>query len=138
MAYFAGWGGVQTFELLYVGLIDFGIGSFLFTGFLVVIGLNSVLSGSTPRESKRKVITEDMVYLTKGQRFRNVFGPCGLLHFLSPFLPFECPRIDEGYRRIITYNSDLVVNGVVVMNTLNHENQDIDEEQKSLLENASF
>ena len=40
MAYFAGYGGVQSFELLYVGLIDFGIGSFLFTGFLVVIGLN--------------------------------------------------------------------------------------------------
>ena len=52
MAYLAGYGGVQSFELLYVGLIDFGIGSFLFTGFLVVIGLNSVLSGTTPREAK--------------------------------------------------------------------------------------
>ena len=40
VAYLAGYGGVQSFELLYVGLIDFGIGSFLFTGFLVVIGLN--------------------------------------------------------------------------------------------------
>ena len=77
-----------------------------------------------------------MVYLTKGQRFRNVFGPCGLLHFLSPFLPFECPRIDDGYRRIITYNSDYVVNGVVVMNPNNHENQDIDEEQHRLLDNT--
>jgi len=136
VAYFAGYGGVQTFELLYVGLIDFGIGSFLFTGFLVVIGLNSVFTGSTPRESKRKVITDDMVYLTKGQRFRNVFGPCGLLHFLSPFLPFECPRIDDGYRRIITYNSDCVVNGVVIMNPNNHESQDIDEEQHRLLDNG--
>ena len=66
------------------------------------------------RESRRKIITEDMVFLTRGQRFQQVFGPCGFLHFLSPFLPFECPKIDEGYRRIITYNSDFVVNGVVV------------------------
>ena len=99
MAYLAGYGGVQSFELLYVGLIDFGIGSFLFTGFLVVIGLNSVLSGTTPREAKRKVITEDVVYLTRGQRFRNVFGgrgPLGLLHFITPFLPFESPRYVSG------------------------------------------
>lgn len=142
VAYLAGYGGVQSFEILYVGLIDFGIGSFLFCGFLVVIGLNSVLSGSTPRESKKKVITEDMVYLTRGQRFRNVFGgrgPLGLLHFITPFLPFESPRIDEGYRRIITYNSDCVVNGVVVMkSSMCEQDQDIEEEQHRLLDNAEF
>jgi len=142
VAYLAGYGGVQSFELLYVGLIDFGIGSFLFTGFLVVIGLNSVLSGTTPREAKRKVITEDVVYLTRGQRFRNVFGgrgPLGLLHFITPFLPFESPRIDEGYRRIITYNSDCVVNGVVVMkSSMCEQDQDIEEEQHRLLDNAEF
>ena len=49
VAYFAGYGGVQSFELLYISLIDFGIGSFLFTGFLVGLGIVSVLSGNTPR-----------------------------------------------------------------------------------------
>lgn len=133
-AYLTGYGAVQKFELLYIGLIDFGIGAFLFTGFLVLIGLRSVLSGNTLRESKRNVITEDMVYLTRGQRFRQVFGPMGILHFASPFLPFEKPRIDEGYRRIITYNSDFVVNGVVVAtNTDTYENQ----ENLSLLENIA-
>jgi hypothetical protein len=44
MAYFAGWGGVQSFELLYVGIIDFGIGSFLFCAALVVIGLHRLVS----------------------------------------------------------------------------------------------
>ena len=63
-----------------------------------------------------------MVFLTTGQRFEQVFGPFGILHFISPFLPFECPKIDEGYRRIITYNSDCVVNGVVVAsNDYNHQ-----------------
>ena len=71
-------------------------------------------SGSTPRESKRRVVTEDMVYYGPFQRFEQVFGPCGILHFLSPFLPFEDPKVDLGYRRIITYNSDYVVNGVAV------------------------
>ena len=32
VAYFAGYGGVQSFELLYIALIDFGIGTVLFTG----------------------------------------------------------------------------------------------------------
>lgn len=132
IAYFGGYGAVQKFELLYVALIDFGIGAFLFTGFLVVIGFKSVLSGNTPREKKKGVITEDMVYLSRSQRFRQVFGPIGFLHFISPFLPFENPRIDEGYRRIITYNSDFVVNGVVVATGDNWENQ----EQLSLLENV--
>ena len=62
---------------------------------LHILPPNSVLSGTTPREAKRKVITEDVVYLTRGQRFRNVFGgrgPLGLLHFITPFLPFESPR----------------------------------------------
>ena len=74
VAYFANYGAVQRFELLYVSLIgkisntpcllahilhynvpsilDFGIGAFLFTGFLVIIGFKSVLSGNTPREAK--------------------------------------------------------------------------------------
>lgn len=132
ITYFCGYGAVQKFELLYVALIDFGLGAFLFTGFLVVIGFRSVLSGSTTRESKNKVITEDMVYLSHSQRFRQVFGPLGILHFISPFLPFENPRIDEGFRRIITYNSDFVVNGVVVASGDFQENQ----EELSLLENT--
>ena len=49
VAYFAGYGAVQSFELFYIGLIDFGIGSFLFTGFLVGLGITSVLKGNTPR-----------------------------------------------------------------------------------------
>ena len=32
VAYFAGYGGVQSFEVLYIALIDFGIGTVLFTG----------------------------------------------------------------------------------------------------------
>ena len=73
-----------------------------------------------------------MVFLTRRQRFQQVFGPFGLLHFLSPFLPFENPKVDEGYRRILTYNSDIVVNGVVVCNdSYEHATQ----EELSLLEN---
>lgn len=131
-AYFSGHGGIQSFELLYVGLIDFGIGSFLFCGFLVVIGFISVFSGATPREAKKKVITEDMIFMTNGQRFTNVFGKCGMLHFLCPFLPFPNPRVDEGYRRIITYNSDRVVDGLVITTNFNDSN----DERFSLLDNA--
>ena len=48
-------------------------------------------------------------------------------------------RIDEGYRRIITYNSDCVVNGVVVMkSSMCEQDQDIEEEQHRLLDNAEF
>ena len=133
-AYFMGYGGIQKFELLYVCLIDFGIGSFLFCAALVVIGLYSAVSGSTPRETKRGVITEDMVYLTAGERFRQVFGECGLLHFFSPILPFQNPKVDEGYRRIITYNSDYVANGMLVSpsNFDGHENTN--DEQLRLLD----
>ena len=63
------------------------------------------------------------------QRFSQVFGPCGFLHFFFPFLPFEAPLVDEGYRRIITYNSDYVVDGMVVTN---HR----EEETLALLENT--
>ena len=42
-AYFMGYGGIQKFELLYVCLIDFGIGSFLFCAALVVIGKKHAL-----------------------------------------------------------------------------------------------
>ena len=120
VAYLAGYGNVQPFELLYVGLIDFGIGSFLFCGALVVIGMTSVFSGLTPREAK-KIIRDDYSPLSSSQRFRMVFGDCGYLHFLFPFLPFYVPEVDEGYRRIITYNQDYVLNGMVVTNEKEEE-----------------
>lgn len=94
-----------------------------------MIGFHSTLSGATPRENKRKIVTEDMIYLSMNQRFSQVFGPCGFLHFFFPFLPFEAPLVDEGYRRIITYNSDYVVDGMVVTN---HR----EEETLALLENT--
>ena len=136
VAYFMGYGGIQTFELLYVGLIDFGIGAFLFCAGLVIIGLNSAISGSTPRESKRGVVTEDMVYLSPSQRFKQVFGQCGLLHFLSPFLPFDSPKVDDGYRRIITYNSDYVVNGMVY--AAPHDTDSVSREEQLRLLDAQY
>ena len=96
-----------------------------------MIGFHSALSGATLRETKRKVVTEDMIYLNMNQRFSRVFGPCGLLHFFFPFLPFEAPPVDEGYRRIITYNSDYVVDGMVITN---HR----EEETMALLENTDY
>ena len=44
-AYFSGYGSIQPFEMLYVGLIDFGLGTFLFCSFLVLLGLKSAFSG---------------------------------------------------------------------------------------------
>ena len=73
-----------------------------------------------------------MVYLTASERFRLVFGEFGLLHFFSPILPFQNPKVDEGYRRIITYNSDYVANGMLVSPS-NYE-QHANDEQLRLLD----
>ena len=94
-----------------------------------MIGFHSALTGATLRETKRKIVTDDMVYLSANQRFNQVFGYCGFLHSFFPILPFEPPQVDEGYRRIITYNSDYVVDGMVYTN---HQ----EEETLALLENT--
>lgn len=112
-AYLAGWNGVQPFEMLYVALIDFGAGASLFSGALFFWGLQKIAKGNAAKEAKKKVRCEDDIQLTAGQRFELVFGSCGLMHFLVPFVPYDGPPVDEGYRRIITYNSDYVRNGMV-------------------------
>jgi hypothetical protein len=77
-----------------------------------------------------------MVFLTSSQRFHQVFGTMGVLHFLSPFLPFEGPKIEEGYRRLITYNSDHVVDGMLQMNKVDSDGAIGRDEQISLMNNA--
>ena len=48
-------------------------------------------------------------------RFRLVFGSYGFMHFISAFNPLErnASVVEAGYRRIVTYNNDYIVNGVV-------------------------
>ncbi len=54
-----------------------------------------------------------------------VFGECGWLHFLVPLVPFEGPKPELGYRRIITYNHDYIVDG-----TIYSSEQDLDFSQE--------
>ena len=53
--------------------------------------------------------------MTACERFRLVFGPCGLMHFITAFNPLNrrSPAVEEGYRRIVTYNNDYILNGMV-------------------------
>ena len=112
----------NSFEILYVALINFGLGACLACCFLLCTGFFSVFSGRTPHEEKKRkavklIIREDEVDDEDNQslasRFTDVFGQCGLLHFLMPYVPFEMPKVQHGYRRIIIYNNDFILNGTI-------------------------
>ncbi len=133
---FAMWlaGRAAAFEVLYVGLINFGMGASGACAYLFFAGLYSVATDKTPHErsvvkkvsaseEKRRLIRqidedeatekEKQAAASLTRRFRDVFGECGWLHLLVPVVPFEMPKVDMGYRRIITYNNDYIMNGTI-------------------------
>nr|ACO15224.1 Probable palmitoyltransferase ZDHHC21 [Caligus clemensi] len=103
-------------EILYVSLLNFGIGAFLFTTFMFFVGVYGMLTGRNffRRNKKRenKILQEEDPVEHKNT-YSDVFGSCGWIVILIPFTPFSLPSIDPGYRRIITYNNDFVLNGIV-------------------------
>jgi hypothetical protein len=101
----------NSFEVLYVALINFGLGACGACAFLFGSGMHCVFTGRTPHEEKKKVKLvkregeiddEDISY---SDRFYDVFGQCGILHFVIPLVPFDMPRAEVGYRRIVTFNN---------------------------------
>jgi len=90
---------VQSEETFYISLINFGFGAFLMSLFLLALGIVSIARGTTPYETRKKLT--DKANLNYGEKFRNVFGTMGILHFLFPFLPFEEPYLEPGYRRLL-------------------------------------
>ena len=92
-------GRVYILETMYVGYLNFGCGAFLITVFLFLLGLVSVARGLTNYEA-RKRLDHDPSSLR--EKFENVFGKFGFLHFLFPFLPFrDDPQCEPGYRRLL-------------------------------------
>jgi len=124
-------GSTKGWEVGYVGLLDLGLGSFMACAFFCAYGLQKVLYGDpwhaeSVAKSRRKqpvrhefthvvkIRYDDEREMSKCEKFTNVFGTCGLLHFVSPFLPFgQDPVVEAGYRRIVTFNNDYVLNGMV-------------------------
>ena len=53
--------------------------------------------------------------MTYCERFRLVFGSCGMMHFICAFNPLSrrSPVLEQGFRRIVTYNNDYILNGMV-------------------------
>ena len=57
----------------------------------------------------------NMKEMGQRERFRLAFGSFGFMHFLTAFNPLNRrpPAVEQGYRRIVTYNNDYVQNGMV-------------------------
>ncbi|XP_071744904.1 uncharacterized protein [Lepeophtheirus salmonis] len=110
------YGQSSRIEIFYVSLLNFGIGAFLFTTFMLFVGVYGMIMGINffRRNKKRenKILQEEDPLEIKNT-YSDVFGSCGWIVFLIPFTPFSLPPIEPGYRRIITYNNDFVLNGVV-------------------------
>ena len=124
-------GSTKAWEVWYVCLFDLGLGAWMACTFFFLYGMKKVLYGD-PRhaesvsKSRRKQPTrneftrivkiryDDEKVMSKCEKFINVFGTFGFLHFVCPFLPFGEESVTEpGYRRIVTYNNDYILNGVV-------------------------
>ena len=72
------------------------------TVFLFLIGMISVLRGSTNYEA-RKQISLTSETLTKYEHFEEVFGKHGFVHFFVPFTPFYQKDLccEPGFRRLL-------------------------------------
>ena len=92
-------GKIPSFEAFYVSLINFGFGACVMSFFLFILGIISILRGTTPYEARKNI--NDVVRLDASEKFRSVFGTMGLLHFFFPLLPFEEPYLEPGYRRLL-------------------------------------
>lgn len=110
-----------AFEMLYVALLNFGVGACLACLYLLVAGFYSAYTGKTPHEAGKRPKPEQLIYRWDDPELEvgclghlgQVFGPCGWLHFLVPIVPFDGPEPVVGYRRIITYNNDYILDGTV-------------------------
>ena len=93
-------GRVHLLETLYVGYLNLGFGAFLMTWFLFFIGMVSVIRGTTDYEYRKSRHEDSKPMLEK---FRQVFGSHGYLHFLVPFLPINNNEAfcEPGYRRLL-------------------------------------
>ena len=113
-------GRAASFEVYYIAMINFGSGACCACIYLFCAAMWSVFTGRTPYEEKKKVkllrkedeFDEDDK--TCCQRFRDVFGDCGLLHFFVPMVPFDMPKAEVGYRRLLMYNNDYILNGTIL------------------------
>ena len=92
-------GKIPSFEAFYVSLVNFGFGACVMSFFLFILGIVSILRGTTPHEARKSFIEREKKNYS--ENFKNVFGTMGLLHFLFPLLPFEEPYIEPGYRRLL-------------------------------------
>ena len=45
--------------------------------------------GNTPYEVRKNIRYEEIDTTPSSERFKQVFGTCGLLHFIFPFVPFD-------------------------------------------------
>lgn len=111
-------GDVAPFELLYISLIDFGIAAFTITIAMGGAGMRSVLGGNTPYEIRKNIRFEELDTMTIAEKFQQVFGSCGLLYFIFPFVPFDSPEVEPGYRRIITYGNEFYGSGTHKTNVI--------------------
>ena len=59
------------------------------SGFEHLFGFFSVLGGNTPYEIRKNIRYEEVDTVPKKEKFRQVFGTCGILHFFIPFVPFD-------------------------------------------------
>ena len=123
-------GRAMAFEVFYVALINFGAGACVSCAFFFATSAYRSLIGYNPVEERKKRNNENYVVridrpTDDGERgplyhFREVFGDFGLFHFVFPFTPFEGqPTPVEGYRRVISYNHDFVLNGMVHTSDVN-------------------
>jgi len=123
-------GRAMAFEVFYVALINFGAGACVTCAFFFATSTYRSLIGYNPVEERKKKNNHSYVVridhpADEGGRglldhFREVFGDFGLIHFLFPFTPFDGqPTPVEGYRRVISYNHDFVLNGMVHTSDVN-------------------
>ena len=87
---------VARFEIVYVFFINFGLGAFLMSSFLFLMGMFSILNGSTPYEERKQLEFEE-ARMSVFNRFKVVFGSLGIFHFFVPFVPYQRPSLQAGY-----------------------------------------
>ena len=123
-------GRAMAFEVFYVALINFGAGACASCAFFFSLATYRSLVGYNPVEERKKRKNDNYVVRMdqppgedeRGplDHFRDVFGDFGIFHFLFPLSPFDGqPAPVEGYRRVISYNHDFVLNGMVHTSDVN-------------------
>ena len=104
-------GRVHILETIYVGYLSFGFGAMLMTCFLFIIGVVSVLRGSSNYEARKQTEFGGWEKLTRYEHFEQVFGKHGYLHFFVPFTPIyqKDACCEPGYRRLLGPRYDCII-----------------------------